>query len=107
MTPMRFLVVGTGSVGTRHCRNLVADRHAVMAWDTDPAHLDEVVSDAPSVEIAGSLDEALSAKPDATLICTPPALHVKIARKAIDSGAHLYIEKPLAVTTSDALALVV
>jgi predicted dehydrogenase len=103
---MRFLVVGTGSIGRRHCRNLVALGHAVMAWDDDPARLDEL-HDVPSVEIAGSLDEALGAKPDAALICTPPSSHVKIAREALDSGAHLFIEKPLAVTTSDALPLVV
>jgi predicted dehydrogenase len=106
MTPMRFLVVGTGSVGTRHCRNLAALGHAVMAWDADPARLDEV-SDEPGVEIAGSLNDALGAKPDAALICTPPSSHVRIAREALDSGAHLFIEKPLAVTTSDALPLVV
>jgi predicted dehydrogenase len=65
------------------------------------------VSNEPGVEIAGSLDDALGAKLDAALICTPPSSHVRIARKALDSAAHLFIEKPLAVTTSDALPLVV
>ena len=105
MTPMRFLVVGTGSVGLRHCRNLVTLGHEVLAWDVDPTRRDEVRS-VPSVEIAGGFHEALDAKPTAALICTPPSSHVKVARQALESGAHLFIEKPLAVTTSDAIPLV-
>ena len=105
MTPMRFLVVGTGSIGLRHCRNLVTLGHEVTAWDVDPAHLDEA-GGVPGIEIVRDFNEALGAKPAAALICTPPASHVKIARQALESGAHLFIEKPLAVTTSDALPLV-
>ena len=105
MTPMRFLVVGTGSVGARHCRNLGALGHAVMAWDVDPARLDEV-SGVTGVKTAGSLDQALATRPDAALICTPPSSHVRLALQAVDAGAHLFIEKPLAATTSDALTLV-
>jgi len=105
MTPMRFLVVGTGSVGARHCQNLGALGHAVMAWDVDPARLDEV-SGVTGVKTAGSLDQALVTRPDAALICTPPSSHVRLALQAVDAGAHLFIEKPLAASTSDALTLI-
>src|SRR2546427_4647031 len=32
---MRFLIVGAGSIGSRHSRNLVSLGHRVLVWDTD------------------------------------------------------------------------
>ena len=54
----------------------------------------------------GSLDEALSATADAAVICTPPASHAALAQRALDAGLHLFVEKPIAATVSDATQLV-
>lgn len=97
---MRFLVIGTGSIGARHCRNLVALGHAVLAWDAEAGRLREV-SALPGVTAAGSLEAALAGKPDAALICTPPASHVELARRALAAGAHLFIEKPVSIASVD------
>ena len=102
---MRFLVVGTGSIGTRHCRNLVMLGHAVLAWDGDPARLAEIAS-VPGVATVGSVDDGLRDRPDAVLVCTPPASHVAVARRALEAGAHLFVEKPIAITTCEALPIV-
>jgi predicted dehydrogenase len=40
------------------------------------------------------------------LILTPPASHLELARRAADSGKHILIEKPLALTSADAAAIV-
>ena len=32
---------------------------------------------------------------DCTLVCTPPSTHIKLAKKAIESKSHVFIEKPL------------
>src|SRR5712692_10842373 len=92
---MRFLVIGTGSIGQRHCRNLVALGHAVLAWDTDPGRVTEAGA-VPGVTAAGSLEGGLAARPDGALICTPPASHVALACQAVAAGAHLFVEKPIA-----------
>ena len=102
---MRVLVIGTGSVGARHCRNLVSLGHAVLAWDADPGRLREVGRVA-GVSAAPSLEDAFAAKPDAAMICTPPASHVAPARRALDAGLHLFIEKPIASTVAEARPLV-
>ena len=39
---MLLLVVGAGSIGRRHCRNLAALGHEVLVWDVEPARLREV-----------------------------------------------------------------
>jgi len=102
---MRFLVIGTGSIGQRHCRNLVALGHAVLAWDDDPGRIREVDA-IPGVTRAGSLEQALATAPDGALMCTPPASHVALARRALAAGAHLFIEKPIAHVSDEVPKLI-
>jgi predicted dehydrogenase len=39
----------------------------------------------------------LEKKPDVVHITTPPQSHLALARQAMDAGAHVYVEKPLAM----------
>jgi predicted dehydrogenase len=102
---MRVLVIGTGSIGTRHCRNLASLGHAVCAWDADPGRRGEVAG-VPGVAVAASLEDALAARPEAAMICTPPASHVTLGRRALRAGLHLFVEKPLAASMDEAAPLV-
>lgn len=102
---MRFLVLGTGSIGQRHCRTLAALGQDVTAWDLDESRLCEVTT-AAGVARATSLEAALAASPDAVLICTPPASHPELARRALEAGAHLFVEKPIADTSREIPALI-
>ena len=102
---MRFLVIGTGSIGERHCRNLVALGHAVLAWDDDPGRIMEAAA-LPGVAAAGSLEQALATSPDGALICTPPASHVALSRRALAAGAHLFVEKPIAHVSDEVQKLI-
>src|SRR5205823_1907978 len=45
------------------------------------------------------------ARPDVVHVCTPPAAHVDGAREALEAGAHVYVEKPFALTSEDAAEL--
>jgi predicted dehydrogenase len=42
---------------------------------------------------------------DAVLIATPPALHLAAARAAFNAGCHVLLEKPIAATLADSLAI--
>jgi predicted dehydrogenase len=97
---MRFLVVGAGSIGTRHARNLVALGHAVCAWDADPGRRAAVAA-LSGVRLVEDLDAGLAAGSAAVLVCTPPASHIAIARRALDAGAHAFVEKPIAAVADD------
>jgi predicted dehydrogenase/nucleoside-diphosphate-sugar epimerase len=61
---------------------------------------------AAGTRVFASLDALLSeARPDVVHVCTPPAAHFDAAYAALDAGAHVYVEKPFALTASDARGL--
>ena len=96
---MRFAVIGVGSIGQRHLRNLRALGHEVLAFDAD-RHRAEEVAAATGAEVLPSLDAGAEAKLDGVLVCTPPASHLSLARRALPWGAHLFLEKPVAADST-------
>ena len=93
--PMKVLIVGTGSIGTRHLKNLFELGHEVYAVDISAENL-EKVSSFTKVSF-GSLDEALKIRPDIAFICTYSHDHIAPAVQCADAGCHLFIEKPLSI----------
>jgi predicted dehydrogenase len=92
---MRMLVVGCGSIGERHIRNLKGlSVGEIIACDIDKKRL-SVIGKKYRVQTCADLPRALSQDIDAALVCTPPNTHIPIALKVIEHGAHVFIEKPL------------
>lgn len=92
----RFFVIGCGSIGQRHIRNLRAlGAGTIAAYDRDAARLAQVVQE-QAVLPRTSVEAGLADRPEAVLICTPPHLHTSIAQQAIEAGAHVFLEKPIA-----------
>ena len=91
-----ILVAGAGSIGRRHMRNLrTLGCRRIGAVDPDTSRLEPMVAEL-GVQPFSDFDEALEhVRPDAVLVCTPPALHVPQALAAVRSGAHVFVEKPL------------
>jgi predicted dehydrogenase len=88
---MRFLVIGCGSIGQRHIKNLLKlGEKKIIVHDSDMELL-KYVSKKFKVEI----DTKPNFDVDCTLICTPPNSHIKIAKQALTNKSHVFIEKPL------------
>ena len=97
---MSILVVGCGSIGRRHARILRAlGVHDLWVCDPVPTSCEALAAETPVTRTLDSFDTALAAKPDAVFICTPPKLHVPMSIQALNSGAHVFCEKPLSDTT--------
>lgn len=95
---MRFLVVGGGSIGTRHMRNLKRlGFDEITVCDTQPARLKQL-HDEFGVSTLTDLQAALKVEPTVTFITTPTSQHIPIALAAARVGSHLFIEKPLSHT---------
>lgn len=92
---MKVLVIGVGSIGSRHLANISALGHEAYAIDINEANLDKVALSAKKTFL--SLDEALEEKPNVAFICTYSNDHIKPAMKCADAGCHLFIEKPLSM----------
>ena len=105
MTPS-VLVIGCGSIGLRHLRNLKAlGVEALLAFD--PSDDAREAARAIGARPFERLDAAFDARPGLVLVCTPPHVHVRDARRAVAAGADVFIEKPVDVAaTPDLDALI-
>lgn len=94
---MRFLIVGCGSIGKRHIRNLKSIGCTdILAFDVKEERLREV-GDLGALTFT-DLDKALDQNVDAVLVCSPPIFHLQNTLKAVQKGCHVFIEKPIAHT---------
>jgi predicted dehydrogenase len=95
---LKFLVVGCGSIGERHIRNLLSlSAGEVLVYDVDTQRL-SLIADKYNVRTYSDLSQALNQTIDAFMICVPPSLHIPFALKGIEHNAHLFIEKPISHT---------
>lgn len=101
---MRVLVLGCGSIGARHARNLASLRVELLLADVDRERVEALASACGGRAVA-DLDAGLGESPDAVAVCTPTHLHGEPARRALAAGAHVFVEKPIAVTLDEARAL--
>jgi predicted dehydrogenase len=104
----RCLFVGLGGIGQRHLRNLRAlrgDQLEVHAFRVRRER--DVLNDALQVQpgedletkydvrVHHDLEAALATRPEAVFVTNPSSLHLEIARRALQAGAHVLVEKPL------------
>lgn len=87
-------VVGYGSIGRRHARNLKKLGVQVVVYRTGKAHPNIPDYD-ESLDFYYDFDEVLALNPDAIFICNPTSLHAEFARKAIENRINFFIEKPV------------
>jgi 2-alkyl-3-oxoalkanoate reductase len=52
-----------------------------------------------------NLPELLALKPDVIHVLTPPVAHVGLVVEALQGGAHVYVEKPMALSVADCDAM--
>ena len=107
MNHHRLLIIGTGSIGERHARCLLATGRATLGICEPNASRRHRVAERYGIEAAhGALDEALNASSwDAAVVATPAPRHVEIAHRLVEAGIAPLIEKPLAVDETGVDAL--
>jgi predicted dehydrogenase len=92
---MRFLIVGFGSIGRRHFRNLLTlGQKDIIFLRSQKSTLNTKELDGYVVEY--DIEKALAHKPDAVILANPTALHLDVAIPAAKAGCHLFFEKPIA-----------
>lgn len=105
---MKFLVVGTGSIGRRHVKTV--RKNLPGAWvglvhHRPRAEVDEALA-SECDELFSDLGAALSTEPDVAIVANATSAHVRTAQACADAGVHLLVEKPISHTLDGVDALV-
>lgn len=85
---MKLLIIGCGSIGSRHARNAQALGHSVVLSDHDPAR-------GQYADYKAALEKE---RVGAAIVALPSNLHVEAAQYLAEKGIPIFMEKPLATS---------
>jgi len=101
--PLRAAVFGLGSMGANHARVLNALHGVELVGVMDTAS--DAVNRATSGRTArGYTDVAAmlaAERPDLVVVAVPTSLHHEVTLQALEAGAHVLVEKPIAATRAE------
>ena len=106
--PIRFGILGCGTIAPNHARAIDAAGGAVLAgavsrrYEQAQAFAETFSCRAYETYEAMLSDDAV----DAVSVCTPTGLHFDNARQALLAGKHVLVEKPLCLTLQEADTLI-
>ncbi|MEK6299757.1 MAG: Gfo/Idh/MocA family oxidoreductase [Acidobacteriota bacterium] len=105
MDRIKVGIIGAGYIGGVHASVLARDERVIISYvhDLDAERAEKLVR---STEAAVSNDAAqLIDRVDAVYVATPNTKHTEFALAAIDAGKHVFCEKPMATTLTNAKAI--
>jgi predicted dehydrogenase len=105
---MTLLIIGCGSIGTRHARNACSLGYDVVVCDPDIERAQTLAREVDAVASFADYREALTrgSNVDAAVIATPSAYHVEEALYLAEQGIPIFMEKPLATSTEGIAGLI-
>src|SRR5260370_21885862 len=101
-------VIGCGYWGPQLIRNIheMADAELVGVADTKPERLEFVRRHYPEVKLFSSHTQLLETDVEAGVVSTPLHTHHMLAKEALTAGNHVMVEKPLAASVSESVAVI-
>jgi len=94
-TVSRALIIGCGSIGQRHIRNLkLLGINEIVALRSRKGHFQKIPKELGITEIS-SWEEVVKEKPDIAIISNPTSLHLEYTLKLLPIVKGIFIEKPL------------
>lgn len=106
---LKVLLVGCGRMGTCHAQayQAIEDYDLAGLVDIDPDRSQALSQALGGVKTYADFDAAMNAiHPDVLCITTLPNSHEKYAVAALNAGAHIFLEKPMATTVQGATNIV-
>jgi predicted dehydrogenase len=102
---VRVGVAGLGYWGPNLARNFALLPGAELRWccDGSAAARERQAAKYPGTRFTDELDDLLGdPELDAVVLATPVPTHAALATRVLEAGKHCFVEKPLALTASDA-----
>ena len=99
LPPLRFALVGCGSIAPTHARALAClpDAVLVACADASPARADAFAAEF-GLPALGWRDLLADPAIDAVTICAPSGLHAALGVQALRAGKHVVVEKPMDIS---------
>lgn len=91
---MKILICGSGSIATRHYKNLIKIGYKDIIFYKSTKYLKKN-SIIKNKKIYYNLKEALREKPNISFICNVTNMHVDTAIKCAQKKCHIFMEKPI------------
>ncbi len=106
-TKPNIAVIGAGYWGMNLIRNFFELGSLKAVSDKSASSLKQINTLYPSCKTFPSLNDVISRKDiDGIVIATPAETHFILAREALLSGKHVFVEKPMTLTEKDAEELI-
>lgn len=105
MDRIKVGIIGAGYIGGVHANVLARDERVVISavYDIDRARADRLAKTVGAVT-ADDAEQLITAV-EAVYITTPNTKHTELALAAIEADKHVFCEKPMATTLTDARAI--
>jgi predicted dehydrogenase len=106
---LRVAIVGCGKIADSHASQIARIKgcEIVGACDREPLMAQQLFKRFSIKKYFSDLKELLSeTRPDVVHITTPPQTHFDIAKTCLESGCHVYVEKPFTVWEDEARRLI-
>ncbi len=106
---LKLGVIGYGYWGPNIVRNFAGhqDCQVVAVCDKNPVALARVLARHAGVRVTTDVDDVVTSSDiDAVAIVTPVSYHYELAKKALENGKHVFVEKPFTATSAQAEELV-
>ncbi len=106
---LRVAIVGCGKIADSHAAQLqrVKNCRIVAVCDREGLMAQQLRERFPIDSAFDDLDAMLDqARPDVVHITTPPQSHFPIAKRCLEHGCHVYVEKPFTVDARQAAELI-
>lgn len=106
---LKIAIVGCGKVADQHVAAIhrIPECEIVSVCDWEPLMAKQLGQRFGIARCFSDLTEMLEAvSPDIVHITTPPQSHYSLARQCLESGSHVYLEKPFTVTASETESLI-
>ena len=89
---MKILIVGFGSIGKRHMRNILSKKkiNVIICSKRKDLKFQE-----KNIKIVKTVDQGIAEKPDMAFVTNETSYHINVATKLANAGIDLFIEKPL------------
>lgn len=100
---IRFGVIGQGHIGKRHAEMIRRNSFTELVAVCDILSKEEIGLSDINEKYYRSADDMLAhERMDVVCVCVPNGLHAEMALKALEKECHVVIEKPMALTRTDA-----